>query len=67
MEWRCRCECGRQFYSDDPDAWICQKCSGDHDRAVKDTNDMPAPKLEDRPWSTSWMKERLGVNGREDV
>lgn len=68
MIWeRLRCEqCGREFESKNPNAYTCPRCDALHQAALKQTADMPAPKLEDRPWSKSWMRERLGVTGNVD-
>lgn len=62
----CRCDqCGRDFESTRDD-FVCPRCQAIHDDAIKQTNTMPAPKLEDRPWSKSAMRERLGVTGDVD-
>ena len=66
-EFACKCEqCGRDFTSTDPHAWICERCDNLHNAALAQTADMPPPALEDRPWSKSAMRERLGVVGNVD-
>lgn len=68
MIWdRLKCEqCGRDFSSEDPNAFVCQRCDRLHRAAIAQTANMPPPNLEDRQWSKSWMRERLGVNGNTD-
>lgn len=62
----CRCAfCDRTFDSDE-DSDECPACHERYQRALRQTNTMPPPNLEDRPWSTSWMQDRLGVNGKVD-
>lgn len=67
MPFSCRCEqCGRGFESEDPHAWICPICDGLFKAAIKQTNTMPPPNLDERPWSKSWSRDRLGVNANTD-
>jgi phage FluMu protein Com len=64
---RLRCEqCGKEFSSENPEAFTCPRCDALHQAALKQTATMPAPALEDRPWSKSWNRERLGTNTDRD-
>ena len=62
----CRCAFCDRTWDSDTDSDECPECEATYERALEQTKEMPPPNLEDRPWSKSWMRERLGVTGNVD-
>lgn len=66
--WRCTCEqCGVQFLSTDPDAWLCPK----HEQQEQDSIEVACRAVESPEpapvkWSRAWKREYLGVTGNAD-
>lgn len=60
-EFACRCEqCGREFTSENADAWICPKCDALYQAAIKQTNTMPPPDC-DGPYTQIYCEEKYGM------